>query len=424
LFQGFIDDVAWSSDGDSMAVLRRNPPNVIRGTIEIWDVSDLGNPVMLRSFDDENMIDESPRELKWHPSDSLLAVSGMGVRLWNTDSGTLVRTLQLTNSVLTLEWSPDGSRIASSDGGKILQVWDTATGTLQHDLEFPLSGVQFAWGNDSQHIAVNQSSLVPEEPHEVHFIDLLQPAPPTMIIARDSSIGLNGWQGNSMTIFVRGIGGFEVLDVPSQQVLATIVDYEGAPPALSPDGTQIAYSGDDGTFHVIPVPGTTPTCDPAFTIADGDTTALISAITTANGTPEADTICLAESGTYTFTAAYSGSNALPPITSEITFDGNNATLTRDVAAPEFRLIQVESAGTLTLNDLTLSNGDDNNSIFLDAGAISVARERAAACVVAAGANIVDTLYRSAGGGVEVQVMPFTVSVGNNLRRTERCHIST
>jgi hypothetical protein len=193
---------------------------------------------------------------------------------------------------------------------------------------------------------------------------------------------------------------------------------------LSPDGTQIAYSGDDGTFHVVPVPGTTPTCDPSFTIANGDIATLISAIESANGTPEPDTICLANNGNYVLNSDLGNNTGLPLITSDITIEGNNATLTRDVVAPNFRLIQIESTGMLTLNDLTLSNGDDNNSIFLDAGAISVARERAAACVVAAGANIVDTLYRSAGGGVEVQVMPFTVSVGNNLRRTERCHIST
>jgi hypothetical protein len=92
---------------------------------------------------------------------------------------------------------------------------------------------------------------------------------------------------------------------------------------------------------------------PAFTIADGDTAALINAITTANGTPEPDTICLAEGGTYTFTAAYGSSTALPQITSDITIEGNNATLTRSGAAPNFRLIQIESTGTLTLNDLTL-----------------------------------------------------------------------
>jgi hypothetical protein len=60
-----------------------------------------------------------------------------------------------------------------------------------------------------------------------------------------------------------------------------------------------------------------------------DTPMLISAIDTANGTPEPDTICLAEGGTYTFTAAYGCSNALPKITSEITIEGNNATLTRN-----------------------------------------------------------------------------------------------
>ena len=95
------------------------------------------------------------------------------------------------------------------------------------------------------------------------------------------------------------------------------------------------------------------------TFSPTDTTQFIAAITTANGTPEPDTICLASGGTYTFTAASSGGNALPTITSEIIIEGNNATLSRDGAAPNFRFFEVNSLGNLTLNSVTLTNGDGN-----------------------------------------------------------------
>jgi len=109
----------------------------------------------------------------------------------------------------------------------------------------------------------------------------------------------------------------------------------------------------------------------AFTIVDtsvncdtvipaGDVTGLIGAINTANGNGVADTLCLSE-GTYTFTAADNttyGGNALPSITSEITLVGlgNGATLTRDPAAPNFRILLVDAAGSLTLENLTVSGG--------------------------------------------------------------------
>jgi Tol biopolymer transport system component len=79
-----------------------------------------------------------------------------------------------------------------------------------------------------------------------------------MIIARDSAIGLIAWRGDILTMWVRDVNGVEVLDVSSQQVLTTIVDYEGSTPVLSPDGTKIAYATEDGVFHVVPVPARSP----------------------------------------------------------------------------------------------------------------------------------------------------------------------
>jgi hypothetical protein len=116
-----------------------------------------------------------------------------------------------------------------------------------------------------------------------------------------------------------------------------------------------------GWLQIPGVPGPISSCEPTFTISDGDTSALISAITAANGTPEPDTICLANNGNYVLNSDLGNDTGLPLITSDITIEGNNATLARDVVAPNFRLIQVDDTGTLTLNDLTLSNGDDNNS---------------------------------------------------------------
>src|SRR5262249_4054474 len=102
------------------------------------------------------------------------------------------------------------------------------------------------------------------------------------------------------------------------------------------------------------------------------------AVSTANTTPGPDTISLAPGCTYTFFQSASdeggwfGSNALPPIASDITVEGNGATLTSDsdpfhhvryffVGADPTRAETLDyvtpGAGKLTIRDLTLTNGE-------------------------------------------------------------------
>lgn len=76
-----------------------------------------------------------------------------------------------------------------------------------------------------------------------------------------------------------------------------------------------------------------------------------------------DIIELAAGATYTLTVVDNtdpslGPNGLPIITSDITINGNGATILRSSAdgTPEFRFFQVNSFSTLRLNGVTLSNG--------------------------------------------------------------------
>lgn len=69
----------------------------------------------------------------------------------------------------------------------------------------------------------------------------------------------------------------------------------------------------------------------------------------------ADTIVLKPSSTIVLTAPDSEGNGLPVITSEITIEGNGSTVTRDPAAPDFRIFSVEWSD-LTLNETTVSGG--------------------------------------------------------------------
>ncbi len=105
------------------------------------------------------------------------------------------------------------------------------------------------------------------------------------------------------------------------------------------------------------------TLQPGGAIEAADFTAgtaaeLVTAINTANGTVEADTITLTADITLRAVdnSAFSSPNGLPVITSAITIAGQGHTIHRDSGAPEFRLLAVSNTGDLTLQDTTLSGG--------------------------------------------------------------------
>ncbi|MCB9851592.1 MAG: hypothetical protein H6819_00740 [Phycisphaerales bacterium] len=128
---------------------------------------------------------------------------------------------------------------------------------------------------------------------------------------------------------------------------------------------------------VVAMPATAVT----FDVADGDTDGLITAILQSNGNIYADTINLAAGGTYTLTAGYvnaGGASGLPSITSAITINGNGALLQRDpAAASDFRMLRVSLSGNLTLNDLTIANGQSNGNgggaFWVDGGQLTMSR---------------------------------------------------
>ena len=100
-----------------------------------------------------------------------------------------------------------------------------------------------------------------------------------------------------------------------------------------------------------------------------DAIALIGAINTANATTTPDILELDPYCVYLLTAVDStvndtfdgstlayGVNGLPSISTPITINGNNATISRVDSAPWFRIFYIAKTGSLTINDLTLSSG--------------------------------------------------------------------
>ena len=113
-----------------------------------------------------------------------------------------------------------------------------------------------------------------------------------------------------------------------------------------------------------------------FPVACADVPGLISAINNANANAENDSITLADNCTYSLTAidnapAYPGANGLPSITSAITIVGNGAIIQRDAGAPAMRIFYVESGGSLTMQNLSLMNGQTAGAAVFNEGLLTI-----------------------------------------------------
>lgn len=109
------------------------------------------------------------------------------------------------------------------------------------------------------------------------------------------------------------------------------------------------------------------TCD-GQNIANGDVAALVASIEAANQTTRPDTICLAVNGLYLLTDA-----GLPPISTDITIEGANATLRRAPSSPPFRIMTITAGAGLTVNNLTLIGGaiDSAGGAIANAGTLTL-----------------------------------------------------
>ena len=113
-------------------------------------------------------------------------------------------------------------------------------------------------------------------------------------------------------------------------------------------------------------------------INDNGVCSLIEAIENANDTDTtqhddcaagdhtgADTINLPAGSTFTLNSVNNtshGNNGLPVISSQVTIEGNGATIERGgVTPPQFRIFAVDPGGGLTLNQATISGGDTGDS---------------------------------------------------------------
>lgn len=118
-----VSAVAWSMDGAKILSASTDD------TFRIWNVS---NGQLLQTLQTGS---EGILSIALHPSGTIFATSGVNgiIGFWSLETGQLINTLQSETRVLTVAWSPDGSKFAYDKGETGIEIIPDPTTLEQTD---------------------------------------------------------------------------------------------------------------------------------------------------------------------------------------------------------------------------------------------------------------------------------------------------
>jgi len=136
----------FSPDGTLLAV------GVIDGTVRLLDVAS-GNIVRVLKYSGETDI----HHVVFSSDGRYLATGGRvpAVILWDVTSGEVVRTFRLTDNAISMDFSPDGTILATAGGYEHeVRLWDVESGNLLHSLPHNDQLASLAFSPDGRLLAV------------------------------------------------------------------------------------------------------------------------------------------------------------------------------------------------------------------------------------------------------------------------------
>jgi WD40 repeat protein len=190
--------------------------------------------------------------VEWSPDGSLLAVSqGDVVGIWDVETGEELRTFEGdTFFVTSLAWSPDGNKLAAL--GNRVVVWGLNTGQNFDVLEFPDNEANAGtvdWSPDSENLALIRWNYDPDNPFgkitQIWYESTNEVTNLGNRLSHDQPAAK--WSPDGKMIAISDNDSIGIWDVTSGEVLrefdnvADVTDM-----AWSPDDTQLAFGTSKG----------------------------------------------------------------------------------------------------------------------------------------------------------------------------------
>jgi WD40 repeat protein len=251
--EGKICAAALSPDGSLLAVggFFDKPDGLNVGEIRIFDTSSSQIVRILKGHLDVTL------DLQFSPDGSTLASSGSDytVRIWDIKSGELLHTLgDHQDPVYSISFSPDGTKLVSACYDKMLRLWDVRGGRLIRRMEghegqvravsySPDGSLIASGGFDGRVLLWNGESgaLIRELARSEEGVK-----GPITALAFSPSGDLLAFSSYGRGVIIRAIGsGEDVAELPERNVMSL---------AISPDGGLIALGENSGTITVRSTP--------------------------------------------------------------------------------------------------------------------------------------------------------------------------
>ena len=190
--RGSVSSLCWSVDGKTLVAAVRNPPRIVTWETKGWneiarqtapgghlyglalsrDGSSLAsahNEHWIAFWDADALVESTPRlrgahegavlSVDWRPDGTRLASGGQDglVQVWNVDDREEPSAVFRGHShvVRQVRWSPDGSRLASASQDGTVKIWDPAVSSSSEDLSGSSGWSGGAvWSRDGRSLAI------------------------------------------------------------------------------------------------------------------------------------------------------------------------------------------------------------------------------------------------------------------------------